>query len=194
LPAELQERFLAIRPRILVHARIYFRHVRCGGRKADAIAETVALAWKWFVRLARRGKDARRFPSVLASFAARAVRSGRRLCGQERSKDVLSPVAQQRHGFSVSKLPDFSTESSNPLAEALADNRRSPVPDQVQFRIDFPAWRRTQSRRDRRIIHAMTLGERTSDLAQQFRLSPARISQLRREFCADWERFCADGG
>jgi len=38
----------------------------------------------------------------------------------------------------------------------------------------------------------MTLGERTRDLAQQFRLSPARISQLRREFCADWERFCGD--
>jgi len=137
LPADLQERFLAIRPRILVHARIYFRHVRCGGRKADAIAETVALAWKWFVRLARRGKDARRFPSVLASFAARAVRSGRRLCGQERVRDVLSPVAQQRHGFSVSKTAGLLHGEQQPAGRgaggqpALAGARPGAVPHRL---------------------------------------------------------------
>jgi hypothetical protein len=57
----------------------------------------VALLWHWHLRLAQRGKDVTRFPSALASFAARAVRSGRRVYGQEKDKDVLSPLAQTRH-------------------------------------------------------------------------------------------------
>ena len=89
----LQLAFLAILPRIERHGRVYFRHVKCPDRKADAIGEMVALAWRWFLRLAERGKDATRFPSVLATFAARAVYNGRRLAGMCKTKDALSPVA-----------------------------------------------------------------------------------------------------
>ena len=137
---DLQVRFLEICERIETHARIYFRNVKCWVQKSDFVAETIALAWKWFRRLAQQGKDAREFASILASYAARAVRSGRRITQQVKTKDILSEVAQQRHGFSISKLPDFSTLSDNPLSDALIDNTRSPVPEQVQFRLDFPAW------------------------------------------------------
>jgi hypothetical protein len=37
-------------------------------------------------------------------------------------------------------------------------------------------------------------GERTGDLAKKYSLSPARVSQLRREFFADWCRFCDGDG
>jgi hypothetical protein len=33
-------------------------------------------------------------------------------------------------------------------------------------------------------------GERTLDVAGRHGLSPARVSQLRREFHDDWARFC----
>src|SRR5271170_3457612 len=92
--AQLQSRFLAIRPRIETHARIFFRQVKSADEKAERIAETLAIAWKWFVRLAQRGKDATHYPSVLATFAVRAVNAGRRLCGQLKAKDVLSELAQ----------------------------------------------------------------------------------------------------
>jgi hypothetical protein len=176
-------------PRIDRHARIYFRHLKCPVRKADYVAETIGLSWKWFVRLAQRGKDARRFVSTLASYAARAVRSGRRIAGQERSKEVLSPVAQQRHSFVVSKLPDLSTLCSNPLIEALQDNRRSPIPDQVVFRVDFPSWLTTLSRRNRQILEDMAMGERTLHLARKYGISPSRVSQMRRYFEEGWRRF-----
>jgi len=175
-------RFLTILPRIQTHARIYFRRVPCPHRKADYVAEAVALAWKWFLRLEEQGKDARCFPSVLATFAARAVKSGRRLCGQLKARDVLSETAQQRHGFSVGKLPDFSTLNGNQLEEALPDNTQTPPPDAAAFRLDFPAWLDLHSRRDRRMIGDMAQGERTVDLARHYRLSSARISQKRREF------------
>jgi hypothetical protein len=186
---QVQADFLAAMPRIVRHARCYFRHVRCRHRKADCISEVVSLCWKWWLRLVERGKDPSKFVSVLATFAARAVRSGRRLCGQLKAKDAMSEVAQQRHGFTVGKLPDYSTLNTNPLAEALADNTISPVPDQVVFRCDFPSWRRSHSRRNRRIIDDMLMGERTLDLARKHRLSPARVSQLRRELHDDWELF-----
>jgi hypothetical protein len=44
-------------PRIELHGRIYFRHVRCPHRRADCVAVMVALCWKWFLRLVERGKD-----------------------------------------------------------------------------------------------------------------------------------------
>jgi len=55
--AQLQSLFLSIVPRIETHARIYFRSTRCPHLKADRIAETIALAFKWFRRLVKRGKD-----------------------------------------------------------------------------------------------------------------------------------------
>jgi hypothetical protein len=190
----LHRGFLQLLPRIQLHGRIYFRHLKCYQQKQDVLAEMTALAWKWYVRLIQCGKDPAAFPSMLATFAARAVRSGRRLCGQEKAKDVLSSVAQRRQGFSVAGLPDFSTLNGNPLEEALQDNTRSPVPDQVQFRCDFPSWRKSHARRNRRLIDSMILGERTQILARAFRLSPARISQLRRHFHDDWSLYCADRG
>ncbi len=169
-----------------MHARIYFRHVRCYVKKSDLIAEVVALAWKWFLRLSERGKDACRFASVLATFAAKAVRCGRRITGQLKPKDVHSERAQQKRNFTITKLPDFSTLSTNPLAEALADNTRTPPPDAAAFRCDWPAWLKTRCKRDRHLIRDMMTGERTQVLAKRFQISPARVSQLRREFHDDW--------
>jgi hypothetical protein len=78
-PDLLNAAFMSILPRIERHGQIYFRYLKCRDQKADRIAEMVALCWKWFVRLAYRGKDGREFPTVLACFAARAVRCGRKL-------------------------------------------------------------------------------------------------------------------
>ena len=154
------------------------------------IRDRTGLCWRWHLRLAQRGKDSTRFPTALATFAARAVRSGRRLAGMDRSKDVLSPLAQQQQGFAVGKLPDCSTLDGSPLDEALHDNTRTPPDEQCAFRIDFPAWRATHAERDRRLLDDLMLGERTLEVACKYGLSPGRVSQLRREFLTDWRRYC----
>jgi hypothetical protein len=188
--AVLQAAFLAILPRVVKHARFHFRDLRCLHRRDDAVAETVALAWQSFLRLAQRGKDASRFPAAFADYVARATKSGRRLCGQEKTRNALSPLAQQRHGFAVQSLPMGSSAIGNIFDEALADNTQTPVPDQVGFRLDFPAWRQKRSERDRRLIDELMVGERTLDVARRHGLSAARISQLRRAFHKDWLTFC----
>jgi hypothetical protein len=189
---QLHAEFLALLSTIETHGRVHFRHLKSTEQKDDAIAEMVAISWKWFLRLKERGKDVAQFPSVLASFAAKAVRSGRRLCGQDSAKDVLSPRAQRLHGFGTSRLPEVSTLSTNPLEEALQDNMQTPVPDQVAFRQDFPAWQRSRTDRDRRIIDDLMVGERTLAVADKYGLSPARVSQLRNEFHQDWQSFCEE--
>ena len=190
--ARLQATFLnSIKPRVLAHARVYFRHLSAE-RQEEAAAEAVALSWAWHLRLAERGKDASQYPTAIAKFAARAVRSGRKLTGMDRAKDVLSALAQRHKGFAVSPLPAGSTLSDNALAEALYDNTRSPPDEQCAFRIDFVAWRATHAKRNQRIIDALLVGGRTLEVAGKYGLSPGRVSQLRREFLLDWKRYCGD--
>ena len=204
LPAQhLQDRFLLLLPRIERHGRIVFRYLECPDRRAEALAEMRALAWQWFLRLSELGKDALQFPSTLAVYAARAVKSGRRLTGQEKARDVMSPRARRCHGFRVESLPDrvgrsfagcsgapHGQQAQDALEECLRDNHQTPVPEQVAFRMDFPAWLGNRSERDRRVIEDLLLGTGTLEVARKHGLSPARISQLRREFRQDWHRFC----
>jgi hypothetical protein len=60
--------------------------------------------------------------------------------------------------------------------EALRDNTQTPPDEQCAFRIDFPAWRASRTERDRRILDALMLGERTLDVAARHGLSPGRAS------------------
>src|SRR3954447_603526 len=111
----LHAAFLALLPKLQTHAAIYFRHVRCYNKKADCVAETIALAWKWYVRLAEQGKDVNQFLMAFIFLVARAVKSGRRACGMERADDVMSPVAQRRHDFTVEALPASTRRSFEAL-------------------------------------------------------------------------------
>ena len=97
--ASLHASFLLILPRIRTHGQVYFRSLDREKRE-ELICEMVALCWRWFVRLAENGKDASLFPSALATFAARAVRGGRRCAGHERARRALfvRPAAARLHG------------------------------------------------------------------------------------------------
>ncbi len=181
--AHLHASFLAIvLPRVLSHGRVCFRDVECPHRREDASQDMIGLAWRWHLRLAEKGKDATAFPTVLASYAARAVRSGNRVAGQERANDVLSPVAQRRHHFYVGRLPDFETMTEHPLCEALLDNTKSPPDETVCFKLDFLARLASLTKPDRAIVEDLMIGERTLDVANKYKVSLARISQKRREY------------
>jgi hypothetical protein len=190
---DLHQLFLAVvLPRLKTHAAVCLRDVRCPHRRDELRSELFALGWAWYVRPVDQGKRPEQFPTAIATFAGRAVKAGRRLCGQDKVNDVLSPLAQRRRGFAVSSLPQFSSLDGNAFDEALHDNTRTPPDEQAAFRCDFPDWVRTRWHRDRRLIDDLMLGERPADLAAKFGLSPGRLSQLRREFFDDWSRFCGE--
>ncbi len=191
--AHLHASFLAIvLPRVLSHGRVCFGGLKCPHRREDAIQDMIGLAWRWHLRLAEKGKDATAFPTALASYAARAVRSGSRVAGQERANDILSPVAQRRHRFYVGRLPDFETLTEHPLCEALLDNTKSPPDETMCFKLDFLAWLASLPQRDRSLVEDLMVGERTLAVARKYRVSPARISQKRREFLQGWQAFSGE--
>jgi hypothetical protein len=199
---QLHAHFLSILPRIETHAQIHFRHLRCAARRADAIAEVIALCWKWYLRLKEQGKDVNSLVMTLADFAVRHVRCGRRLCGQERAREVFSCRAQHRKGFRVESLPNSTRHHLNTVyadphgqdhldafEERLHDNSVTPPAEQAAFRIDFPLWLAQLGERNRCIAEDMTLDISTKELAEKHGVSPGRISQLRRELHSDWQRF-----
>jgi hypothetical protein len=201
-PEALHAHFLQILPRIEEHAQIRFNYLRCPGRRDDAIAEVVALAWKWFLRLIRQGKQVDEFVSVLADYAVRHVRCGRKLCGQERARDVMSSRAQRSKGFTVESLngstrrcmeevlgDPHGQDLMDAFEERLKDNTQSPVPEQAAFRLDFPNWPSRLGARNRAIAEDMALDLGTFELAERHKVSAGRISQLRRELHQDWRRF-----
>ncbi len=187
----LHAHFLSILPRIELHARVAFRGVRCPGRRADCVQEAVCVAWAWFLRIKERGqKDVDTFVSALAGFAVRHVRSGRKLCRQESSKDALSPLAQRKHGFTARSLPAHDTGNAlNTALDNLVDNAATPPPDQAAFRLDFPRWFGSLVEKKRRVAEDMMMGNTTQELAPMHGLSQGRVSQLRRELHASWRRF-----
>ena len=189
----LYHRFLtAVLPRVETHAQIAFRRIRCSDTQEDCIREVVALSWKWFIRTTEQGKDPTQFASIIASLAVAHVRSYCKLVKGDSAKDALSKLAQRRHGFSVPSIPQKRTSDNCPIEEALQANTETPVPDQVAFRLDFSVWLITLTPSKRHIARDMMIGERTSDLAQKHRVSPARISQLRNELLESWELFTSD--
>jgi len=201
-----QRIFLEIMDQVLNHAQFAFRHVKNDADRDDYIQETLCLAWKWVRRLLERGKDPREFPSAIAGFATKHLKSGRRFVGGKLGlKDALSKIAQARHDFTVKPLPASTASDreklySNPHGqrrqdlweEILQEHDRSPVPEQAAFRIDFPAYRLSYDQRRRDMMDAMMQGEGTSELAECFGVTAGRISQMRREFQSAWAVFTAD--
>src|SRR5204863_354410 len=77
--ADLQLTFVAHLPRIRKHTRYALRNVACHDTRDDLACEAVALAWRHFAALARRGKRPEEFVTTLALRCTQAVRAGRRL-------------------------------------------------------------------------------------------------------------------
>jgi hypothetical protein len=155
--------------------------------REKAVAEAVAAGFSSFVRLKVRGKDPSAFPSVLATFAALWVKNGRHVGGKASSRDVMSEAAQQRRGFHLESQPQ--EEQWNDL---LADDSITPIPDQVSFKMDWSEFLKAQSPRHRRIIHLLGMGHAAKCVAHRFRLSPARVTQLRKEWRRQWQAFVGE--
>jgi hypothetical protein len=136
--------------------------------------------------LAERGKLEVAYASPLARFAVTQVRAGRRVGDKPNVHDVFSFVVQRQQGFSLENLDPLGP---NGWCEALVDNTSTPVADAAAFRLDFLAWLRGLHRRDRELVTFLSLGNTPTEAAQRFRISRARVSQLRSKLQASWQKF-----
>lgn len=179
--------FLEMLPRIKRHAEYAFRRWSAEARE-DAIQETVANAMTAYIRLAERGKLDLAYPAVLARFAVAQIHDGRRVGAKQSVLDVMSAYSRRKKGFCLESLDRFDKVEGEWI-EAVVEDDRTSIGDQVAFRIDFPRWLGLLTRRDRRIAEALAAGYGASEVAARFGLTPGRISQMRREYLESWREF-----
>jgi DNA-binding NarL/FixJ family response regulator len=74
------------------------------------------------------------------------------------------------------------------------EDRRSGPSEIAAARIDFGDWMGRLPHRQRRLAELLATGESTSEAAEKFRVSPGRVSQIRRELEDSWDDFQAGAG
>lgn len=188
---QYQDQFVEMLPKIRRQARLAFRRLRTE-QQEEMVQEVVANAFCAFVRLVHRGKVDIAYPTPLAKYAIGQVLEGRKIGAQHNIRDVMSPQARRARRIVVERLDNFD-EAQGQWRAALIEDRRSTPAEIAAARIDVAAWLRSLPARNRRIAKTLAMGETTCDVAQQFHVSPARISQLRKLFQSSWETF-HDGG
>ena len=185
------QKFLAMLPAIVLHARIAFRYLDPEAR-GEAVQDVVCNACAATARLAELGKLDVAYASVLAGYGVAQVHDGRKVGTKLNCRDVLSPYCQRLKGVVVERL-DYFDEEENAWSEAVVeDTRTATVPEIVAFRCDFADWLSSLKRRDRRIAETLALGHRTRDVARKYKVSEGRVSQLRRELAESWHDFVGD--
>ena len=154
-------------------------------RREEATAEAVAAALESFIRLKLRGKDPSSFPSKMATRAIQHVWNDRHVGNRFNRQEILSETARRQYEFQVARIG----VGRGGWREALADNTQTPVPDQVWFRLDVPAWLDTLKHRQRQVALRLAQGDSTTQVAAAFGVTMGRISQIRRELYRSWLGF-----
>lgn len=179
--------FLQLLPAIRQHAQIEFRHLDPEARQ-EAVQEIVANALVAYVRLVRLGKQDVAYASPLARFAVAQYRSGRLVGARLNVRDVTSLYCQRRKSVVVERLDRWDDEDDC-WREVLVEDRTCGPADLAASRIDFSEWITSLPAQSRRAAKLLATGERTMDVAHRLKLSPARVSQLRRELKESWGQF-----
>ena len=175
--SSLHESFVAQLPELRTMALGAFRD-RDPEAREEAVQNTLALAWRAFVRLHEKGEspDHVTLKNVLW-YSIKQTRDGRSICGCARAKDAMDQRGR-RVEFEHVELRDF-------------EGRTTTIPDRVSFRVDIPRFFSTLSERQRRIATALMNGESTSAVARRQSVTPAAISQFRQLFKRKLDAFLA---
>jgi len=178
--------FLKLLPTIQQQAEFAFRRMPLEPRE-ELVQETIAVAYDLFLRLCRKGKWDLVYATPLTKFAVRHVRAGRRIGTRRNSLDITSRSNSDQKVV-IERLDRFDQRRGE-WREMLVEDRIAGPADTAAARIDWSAWLNSLSRRRRRIACTLASGESTGVAAREFRMSAARISQLRARFRESWDAF-----
>ena len=97
------------------------------------------------------------------------------MCLESSGKPDAGKLARPVWGWGRGAIPR-PTPRAGPAQTAMA-------------RLDFAAWLERLPRRRRRMTEMLGAGETTQTVARRFRISPGRVSQIRRELKDCWDAF-----
>ena len=177
-------------PAIEKHAKRAFQNLDAEARE-EAVQEVVCNACRAYARLFELNKTDLAYPTALTRFGIRQARQGRKVGGRLNIRDISSEHCQREKGLVVERLDKFDREE-NAWQEILVEDRRAGPAEVAVTRIDFAAWLHLLPRRLRKIATFLASGESTTATAKRFRVSPGRVSQIRRELHVAWNLFQGD--
>jgi hypothetical protein len=148
----------------------------------------VATALVAYLRLVELGKQDIAYATPLAAYAVARVREGRHVSSRLNGQDVMSVYAQQKNDIKVDRLDHFQKDEGV-WKEILVEDKTVTPAELAASRIDFLAWLQTLMPRQRLITERLATGESTNGVARQFKVSPGRISQIRRRLQHAWAKF-----
>jgi hypothetical protein len=185
------DRFLRMLPTIKRYARAAFRDLDSEARE-EMVEECIANCFCAYARLVERGKEHDAFATRLADYAIRQIRDGRRVGKKQNVRDVYDIHARVKGGYQLKYIGTPHDQCGGWRAQLVENGRTSPA-DLAAFKLDFfDAWLPSLPERDRHIAEDLGRGERTGDVAREYRVSASRISQLRRQLQESWLEFTAD--
>jgi DNA-binding NarL/FixJ family response regulator len=156
-------------PVVSLHAKLVFR----GQHDADdKLSDAISVAWQALLTAPQEAS-----PQSLAVYACLRVKSGRQFRQSAKSIDGPNP---RRHRKPKRNKAD--------LGKVLARERNNPAA-LATVKMDFTAWLPLLTQREHRYLEAFLSGETTKEIARRFRVSTARVSQVRRELWEHWKAF-----
>lgn len=188
----IQAHFLAALPRMEDTLRYLLRNVRPASRADELHADALGLLWRYWLSVTESGRQPADMVGPLVFRAVQAVKNGRSVVGQERSRSVTSPVAPTRERFVRHSWPDDGP-ADRPLDwfDTVAIRASDRPAETAAFTLDFEDWLSQLPDRWERIAKELATGTRTMDVARTFGLSDGRVSQLRAALADSWDCFQA---
>jgi hypothetical protein len=162
------------------------------------IAEAAAAAFVNVRQALRNGNGHRLKPMSVAHYAVLHAKDGRHVGGGTASRtDVMSRKAQRRGGFKVVGLSWDSNYAYDCMGDAsasvwrqvLLEDKRTPVPDQARFRIDWSSFLRGQDDRTRGVLAKLASGYRQVEVAEHLGVTPAAVCQRVKRAEREWLLF-----
>ncbi len=178
---------MAMVPAIVKQARHAFRYLGAEAR-SEVIQDVIVSAMLAYVGLWKGGKVDLAYPSVLARFAVAQYHDGRRAAVKLNCRDVSSPYARRKKGIHLESLHRHDGGDQT-WRDILVEDKHAGPAETAAARIDFAVWLASLTQRDRQIAEVLSHGETTDEVSRRFHVSPARISQKRREFFESWQTF-----
>jgi DNA-binding NarL/FixJ family response regulator len=138
---------------------------------SELIADAISVAWEILQQ-----SPAAATPQSISMFAIMRVKIGRQF--REKLQSITGPNPRRRQRPKRSEM----------VQATLTCEYEDPA-DIAQMRVDVEDWLVVLTARQIAFLEAFVSGERTQDIAKRFRVSPARVSQLRGELVAHWQAF-----
>ena len=189
-PDSSHDHFLGMLPTITRIARRAFRGWNVTDRD-ELVTEAIASAYVQFRRLQARGAEDVAFATPLGHYGVRHAQAGRRVGGHLNRDDVSAAYCRRHRRISLVRLTIPSSDDSS-WQELVVEDRRATPAEVAITRLDVAAWLQRLPPRHRRIALYLATGESTGNAAVRFRVSKARISQLRKHLRNSWLAFQDD--